>query len=118
MQVSPNIVRALNRLVQSEYRASLNYLQISTWFEVENFPGIASHFKAESASEREHALLVIDHMTEMGLKPQIPHEFDKDLPSPVCKNFDKYHEYFQFSHDAELSLLNQMGMDFYYRGNC
>ena len=69
MKTNQAVVKSLQRLVQSEYRASMNYLQISTWFELQNFPGIAAHFRAESASERDHALLVVDHLLKLNVAP-------------------------------------------------
>ncbi len=62
---------------------------MSTWFELQNFPGIASHFRKESDNERSHALLVIDHLTKLGVNPVIPHSFDSDLPSTKLGDLSK-----------------------------
>ena len=108
MSAKQNIVKALNRLIQHEYRASMNYLQISTWFEMQNFPGIASHFRNESASERDHALLVVDHLLKLNEQPTIPHQFSNDLKVPIVGNLQKHQDYFEFSRDSEKALLEEM----------
>ena len=86
----------------------MNYLQISTWFELQNFPGIAAHFRAESASEREHALLVVDHLLKLNVQPQVPHEFAADLRTPVVGDLQKPQDYFEFGRDSELNLLKEI----------
>ena len=112
MKINQTIISSLNKLIQSEYRSSLNYLQIANWFELSNFPGIASHFRVESAAERDHALLIVDHLLKVGVNASIPHEFDHDLPIEKLNDNLKHVDFFSFSRDSELILLKQMSFLF------
>jgi ferritin len=81
MLISSPLNAALNAQVGHEFSASLQYLEIATYFAREGWAKLAAHFYRQSDEERDHALRLVKYVTETGgelVIPTIPaprHEF-------------------------------------------
>lgn len=64
MKLSPQINESLNEQILQEYRNSLIYAQIQSYFESLQLKKIASYFKKQSEHEAEHAQKFIQHIND------------------------------------------------------
>lgn len=99
----------MNRLIHLEYFASLNYLSISNWFNLQQLPGISQHFRLQSEDERNHALLIVDHLLKLGMRPQVP--FGGQDDNLELKKFEeptKPLDCFEWSYNSEKLLLQKI----------
>lgn len=64
MKLSPEINDALNEQIIKEYRNSLVYAQIQSFFEGMQLKKIAEYFKKQSVHEAEHAQKFIQHIND------------------------------------------------------
>ena len=62
MQINSTVNQAINKQIGMELGAYLQYLTISTYFDVEGLSELAAFFKAQAEDERDHAERFINHV--------------------------------------------------------
>lgn len=64
MKLSPELNEALNEQILHEYKNSLIYAQVQSYFEDLQLKNIAEYFKKQSIQEAEHAQKFIQHLND------------------------------------------------------
>lgn len=64
MKLSPELNESINQQILQEYRNSLIYAQIQSFFEDLQLKNIAEYFKKQSVHETEHAQKFIQHLND------------------------------------------------------
>ena len=72
MQINSIVNQAINKQIGVELGAYLQYLTISTYFDVEGLSELAAFFKAQAEDERDHAERFINHVVAFNGKLQNP----------------------------------------------
>jgi bacterioferritin B len=102
MLISKPMNAALNDQVGHEFGASLQYVQIATYFDREGLPTLAQHFYKQAEEEREHAMkfvrFIADASGEVAI-PAIP------APQPMFKSAE---EAVRKSVDWEVTVTKQI----------
>jgi ferritin len=110
-QLKPNVEKQLNIQVQREIQSAYIYLGIMTYFDDQNFPGIASYYEAAAKEEMEHAELIMTFISDRGGRIEL-----ESLEKPPCF-FDNVVDAFQLTLDHECQVtewineLYQMAKD-------
>lgn len=58
--IDPKLAEALNAQVTQELTAAHSYLAMAFYFEAQDLPGFAAHFRAQSTEEGQHAAKLAD----------------------------------------------------------
>ena len=72
MLISKQMNARLNEQVGNEFGASLQYVQIATYFDGEGLPMLARHFYKQSEEERDHAMKFVRFINDASAELQIP----------------------------------------------
>jgi ferritin len=72
MLISQALADAINAQVGREFGASMQYLQIATYFDQEAYKKLADFFYKQSAEEHEHAMKFIKYLVDTGSNVAIP----------------------------------------------
>jgi ferritin len=72
MLISKQMNARMNEQVANEFGASLQYVQIATYFDGEGLPMLARHFFKQSEEEREHAMKFVRFINDASAELQIP----------------------------------------------
>ena len=102
MLMSKEINGALNVQIGHEFMASLQYVSIATYFDVEGLPSLARHFYRQAAEERDHAMRFVKFVVDAGGRVEIP-----AIPAVRCK-FSSAEDAVQLSLDQELAVTRQI----------
>jgi bacterioferritin B len=102
MLIASEINKAFNVQVGNEMHASVQYVQIATYFDGEGLPVLAAHFHQQALEEREHAMRFVKYMVDTGGSVEIP-----AIPAPKS-SFRSAEEAVQLSLDWELTVTDQI----------
>jgi ferritin len=80
MLISQKLQDAINQQIGNEFGASLEYLQIASYFESEDMLKLAQIFFDQSDEERDHAMKLLHYVLETGGDVAIP-----GIPKPRVK---------------------------------
>ena len=72
MLISEKLAKAINEQVGHEFGASLEYVNIASYFESEDMLRFAQIFFDQSDEEREHAMKFVRYLLDTGAKVAIP----------------------------------------------
>ena len=72
MLISEKLEKAINRQIGNEFGASLEYVNIASYFESEDMLRFAEIFFEQSDEERDHAMKFVRYVLETGGKVAIP----------------------------------------------
>lgn len=100
--MSKEINGALNEQIGHEFMASLQYVSIATYFDIEGLPSLAKHFYRQAVEERDHAMRFIKFVVDAGGRVEIP-----AIPAPRSK-FGSAEDAVQLSLDQELAVTRQI----------
>ena len=93
---------ALNTQVGHEFGASLQYVQIATYFDREGLPTLARHFYKQSEEERDHAMKFVRFIADASGEVAIP-----AIPAPQ-PTFKSAEEAVRKSVDWEVTVTKQI----------
>jgi ferritin len=93
---------ALNDQVGHEFGASLQYVQIATYFDREGLPTLARHFYKQAEEEREHAMKFVRFIADAAGDVAIP-----SIPAPQA-TFKSAEEAVRKSVDWEVTVTKQI----------
>jgi bacterioferritin B len=102
MLISKPMNAALNEQVGHEFGASLQYVQIATYFDGEGLPTLARHFYRQAEEEREHAMKFVRFIADAAGELAIP-----SIPAPQ-HTFKSAEEAVRKSVDWEVTVTKQI----------
>jgi ferritin len=102
MLISKAMNAALNSQVGHEFGASLQYVQIATYFDGEGLPTLARHFYRQAEEEREHAMKFVKFIADAAGQLEIP-----AVPAPQA-TFKSAEEAVRKSVDWEVTVTKQI----------
>jgi ferritin len=75
----------LQEQVRHEFTASQQYVAVAVWFDNQDLPQLAKHFYRQSLEERNHAMMIVQYLLDIGLRPTIPgvDEVRNDFAEPA-----------------------------------
>ncbi|WP_199440682.1 ferritin [Umezawaea beigongshangensis] len=62
----------LQAQVGNEFAASQQYVAVAVWFDNNDLPRLAAHFYKQSLEERNHAMMIVQHLMDNGIQVTIP----------------------------------------------
>lgn len=72
MLISKALEQAFITQVGNEFGASLQYINIATYFDADDLPQLAAFFYRQSAEERTHAMKFVKYIIDAGGKVRVP----------------------------------------------
>ncbi|HVX31785.1 MAG TPA: ferritin-like domain-containing protein, partial [Solirubrobacterales bacterium] len=63
---------ALNEQISNEFAASQQYVAAAVYYDAETLPRLAAFFYRQALEEREHAMMMIRYLLDVGEEVQIP----------------------------------------------
>lgn len=102
MLINKTINLALNKQVGNELSASIQYIEIASFFASEGLNVLAARFFKQSEEEREHALRIVKYIIDAGGEVEIP-----SIPAPKS-NFSSAVEAVQLALDWENEVTTQI----------
>ncbi|MFC5056612.1 ferritin [Saccharothrix xinjiangensis] len=74
----------LRAQVRNEFTASQQYVAIAVWYDGNDLPRLAAHFYKQALEERNHAMMIVQHLLDIGLPVTIPgvDEVRNDFAAP------------------------------------
>lgn len=69
---TPMFHNLLREQIRSEFHAAQQYLSVAVWFDDQDLPRLAKHFYRQSLEERNHAMMIVQHLMDNGLPVVIP----------------------------------------------
>jgi ferritin len=67
-----SFAEALNGQISNEFAASQQYIGIAVYYDAETLPRLAAFFYRQALEEREHAMMMIQYLLDVGEKIEIP----------------------------------------------
>ncbi|ROS78500.1 ferritin [Cellulomonas sp. PhB143] len=68
----PGYVTLLREQVGHELDAHQQYVAIAVWFDANDLPRLAAHFYRQALEERNHAMMIVQHMLDRDLPVEVP----------------------------------------------
>jgi ferritin len=63
---------ALNEQIANEFAASQQYVGAAVYYDAETLPRLASFFYRQALEEREHAMMMVQYLLDVGAEVRIP----------------------------------------------
>jgi ferritin len=63
---------ALNAQIANEFSASMQYIGVAVYYDAETLPRLASFFYRQALEEREHAMMMVQYLLDVGEEVRIP----------------------------------------------
>ena len=102
MLISKTMNAALNSQIGHEFGASLQYVQIATYFDAEGLPTLARHFYRQAEEEQDHAMKFVRFIADAAGEVAIP-----PIPAPQ-PTFKSAEEAVRKSVDWEVTVTKQI----------
>ena len=90
----PRFPEMMNEQVANEFAASQQYVAIAVYYDSETLPLLAAHFYRQAVEERNHAMMLVQYLLDVGETVRIPGvaepqvEFG-DIAEPVALALDQ-----------------------------
>ena len=102
MRISEKLAKMMNEQFGNEMGASMQYMQIATYFDTRSLPKFAAFFYAQATEEQEHAMKFLHYLLDVGAEVSIP-----AIEAPVYEIADTAAS-FQMSLDWENDVTAQV----------
>ncbi len=102
MLASQKLIDAFNRQIGNEMGASLQYVALASYFDVETLPQLAQFFYRQSEEERLHAMKFVKFIVDVGGRVDIP-----EIPRAKC-DFQSAEEAVQLAVTWEKQVTQQI----------
>lgn len=86
----------------NEFTAAQQYIAIAVYFAGEDLPRLAKHFYAQAVEERNHAMMLVQHLLDRDLRVEIPGV------DGVRNQFDRPREALALALDQERAVTDQV----------
>jgi bacterioferritin B len=67
-----SFANALNEQIANEFAASQQYVAVAVYYDAETLPRLAAFFYRQALEEREHAMMMIQYLLDVGEEVRIP----------------------------------------------
>ena len=64
--------KLLQEQIRNEFTASHQYTAVAVWYDDQDLPQLAAHFYKQSLEERNHAMMMVQYLLDMDIRPHIP----------------------------------------------
>ncbi|RFD27173.1 bacterioferritin [Mycobacterium uberis] len=92
----------LQEQVSNEFTAAQQYLAIAVYFDGADLPQLAKHFYSQAVEERNHAMMLVQHLLDRDIHVKIPGV------ETVRNRFDKPRDALALALDQERAVTEQM----------
>ena len=75
---------ALNEQIANEFAASQQYVGAAVYYDVETLPRLAAFFYRQALEEREHAMMMIQYLLDVGEAVHIPDIKAQETATPTA----------------------------------
>jgi ferritin len=65
-------VKLLQEQIRNEFTASQQYLAVAVWYDDQDLPRLAAHFYKQALEERNHAMMMVQYLLDMDIRPHMP----------------------------------------------
>ncbi|CKN04092.1 bacterioferritin BFRB [Mycobacterium tuberculosis] len=89
--------------IHNEFTAAQQYVAIAVYFDSEDLPQLAKHFYSQAVEERNHAMMLVQHLLDRDLRVEIPGV------DTVRNQFDRPREALALALDQERTVTDQVG---------
>jgi ferritin len=72
MLLTKELENAINKQIGAEFAASLQYVSIATYFDIDDLPQLAAFFYRQAEEERDHAMKFANYIVDAGGQVRIP----------------------------------------------
>lgn len=86
----------------NEFTAAQQYVAIAVYFDSEDLPRLAKHFYGQAVEERNHAMMLVQHLIDRDLRVEIP------AVDAVRNQFDRPREALALALDLERAVTDQV----------
>src|SRR6478735_2707794 len=62
----------LREQIRSEFTAAQQYVAIAVYFDGSDLPQLAKHFYTQAVEERNHAMMLVQHLLDRDVRVEIP----------------------------------------------
>jgi bacterioferritin B len=69
---APAFVERLNEQIGNEFSASQQYVAMAVFYDAQTLPQLAGFFYRQAVEERNHAMIMVQYLLDVGAEPQIP----------------------------------------------
>ena len=102
MLINKNLEQAINEQVGREFGASLQYINIATYFDTDNLPNLAAFFYRQADEEHMHAMKFVNYVVDAGGNVEIP-----AIPAPKSE-FGSAREAVELALEWEVEVTRQI----------
>ncbi|UCD97740.1 MAG: ferritin [Chloroflexota bacterium] len=102
MLISEELQSAMNAQIGREFGASLQYVNIATYFDADSLPQLAAFFYRQAEEERMHAMKFVHYIVEAGGQVRVP-----SVEGPQS-DFKSAKEAVQAAFNWEVEVTNQI----------
>lgn len=102
MLISKELENAINEQIGREFAASLQYISIATYFDIDNLPNLAAFFYRQADEEHMHAMKFVQYVVDAGGQVVIP-----AIPAPQS-DFKIAQEAVELALEWEVEVTNQI----------
>ena len=88
--------------IDNEFTAAQQYVAIAVYFDGSDLPQLAKHFYGQAAEERNHAMMLVQHLLDRGVHVEIPGV------GAVRNSFDRPHDALALALDQERAVTEQV----------
>ena len=94
--------KLLQEQIRNEFTASQQYTAVAVWYDDQDLPQLAGHFYKQSLEERSHAMMMVQYLLDMDIRPQIPGTGD------VVNDFGSALEPLELALQQEITVTKQI----------
>ena len=94
--------KLLQEQIRNEFTAAQQYTAVAVWFDDQDLPQLASHFYKQSLEERNHAMMMVQYLLDMDIRPHIPGVGD------VVNDFDTALAPLELALQQEITVTKQI----------
>ena len=94
--------KLLQEQIRNEFTASQQYTAVAVWYDDQDLPQLASRFYKQALEERNHAMMMVQYLLDMDIRPQIPGA------SEVVNDFKTALEPLELALQQEITVTKQV----------
>jgi bacterioferritin B len=92
----------LQEQIHTEFTAAQQYVAIAVYFDSCDLPQLAKHFYGQAVEERNHAMMLVQHLLDRGIRVEIPGA------DAVRNHFDRARDALALALDQERAVTEQV----------
>jgi ferritin len=92
----------LQEQIYNEFTAAQQYVAIAVYFDGSDLPQLAKHFYSQAVEERNHAMMLVQHLLDRDVRVEIP------SVDTVRNQFDRPRDALALALDQERAVTDQV----------